>query len=120
MYRILKPLIGLWPFGLGAKISVHSACLFGILTSLRDAGTRVTVKFHGDSGCYDCMITALSAKNHLIVIDKFQPAVPTQLLTRGNAMTIEAIKDGRKFTLESQFLEPIAAYRDSGYILRVY
>ena len=120
MNRILKPLIDLWPFGLGAKLSVNSACLFGMLASLRDAGTRVTVKFHGDSGCYDCKIIALSVKHHLIVIDKLQPAVPTRLLARGNDMTIEAIKEGRKITLNSQFMKPLAEYRDSGYLLKVF
>lgn len=120
MNRIQKLLIDLWPFELGAKISVHGACLFGMLTSLRDAGTRVTVKFQDDSGCYDCKIMALSAKHHVIVIDKFQPAVPAQLLTRGNALTIEAVQEGRKITLDSQFLEPLTEYRHSGYLLKVF
>ena len=96
------------------------SCLIGYLTHLADAGAILKLKFHDVPDSYDCVITALSAKHSVILVDHLRPALPADALIRGKAMTIEATSEGRRITLESQYLQPLTDHRKLGYLLKIY
>lgn len=119
-HRFLSWSKSLWPFGIKNRITTPYTSLHEYVATLKDAGTRVTIKFHGDLDSYDCNITALNANHQVVVIDNLQPTIPSQLLTLGKTLTIETERGGRKVSLNSQFLGPLIEYGDFGYMLKIF
>lgn len=89
-----------------------------ILTYLRNTSGEVSVSFQGDDSTYPSIITALNAKHQIMVLDSQMPDTSIHL-TRGTPITVRAEKQGREFTFNSKFLEPLASDFSLGYQLSI-
>lgn len=85
-----------------------------VLTSLRDSHSEIAVGFAGDTNFYPSIVTAVSARHHVMTIRNSVPASPAALI-KDNPVTIKAQKQGRELIFESRFIEPLVADFSLGY-----
>lgn len=102
--------------GLGSKQDMSESYIemLDILTTLRDSGDEMCVKFLGDDTSYPSVVTAINAKHRVMVIDNAIPASPTNF-QRGRPLVMTTMKQGREIVFNSEFIEPLVPDYSLGY-----
>lgn len=90
-----------------------------VLAKLKGSGTKVSIKFQGDSTSYSSSVSAFNAKHKVFVLDSMRPAVPSSVFRKGRTVTVTASHNGQAIELESKYLEPLVANQDMGYQMKV-
>ena len=90
-----------------------------VLAKLKGSGTKVEIKFQGDSRTYNSCVSAFNAKHKVFVLDNMHPPVPSSAFRKGRTVTVSTGNNGQAVELESTYMEPLLANQDMGYQMKV-
>jgi hypothetical protein len=90
-----------------------------VLAKLQVSGTKVAIKFQGDSVSYSSSVSAFSAKHKVFVLDDMQPPAPPSAFRKGRTVTVTTGDKGRAIKLDSKYLEHLVPNQNLGYQMKI-